>query len=545
MNILGFNPSHHGSVCLLQDGEIKYFLQEERLTRRKYDSHPFKTIFNVINNYPINYLTWAPPSLIYYCDNTNPSSYWGAFVQSFTKNQIYLVDHSNIHHIAHGAHSFYNSGFKKSLILVVDGNGSIVGDRKNIKKLKYETESIFIGEYPCKFIYLFKNTNNIENNEVTLSKAYESINTYLGFKLGEEGKTMGLSSYGKPNSLLPTFLDKNKKGKKEIFNVDNTPNYSPLDVGIVRTYAKNLPNEVSKEDIAYQIQQETQKAVGDYIEKAIKKTNIKQICCSGGYFLNCVANYYLQKRFPDVKFYFEPIANDAGIAIGAAKLVWHSITKDTTIRPFKSLYLGPKYSLNQLKKSIKNYKSTFIQHKTTYKQIAKLISERNIITIFQGRSEAGPRALGNRSILYDPTDPNGKDFVNKVKKREWFRPFAGTVLKEKAHEYFDMVGLEESPFMMYAMDVWPDKQEQIQAITHVDGTCRIQTVTEEQNPHYYKLIQEFEKITGVPILFNTSFNLAGDPLVETIEDALETLLKSELKYLYLPELEMLLEKKDQ
>ena len=185
----------------------------------------------------------------------------------------------------------------------------------------------------------------------------------------------------------------------------------------------------------------------------------------------------------------------------------------------------------------------FNQHKITPEQVAKLISERNIVTIFQGRSEAGPRALGNRSILYDPTDPNGKDYVNKVKKREWFRPFAGTVLLEKANKWFDMAGLEESPFMMYAMDVWPDKQEKIKAITHVDGTCRIQTVTEEQNPHYYKLIQEFEKITGVPILFNTSFNLAGDPLVETIEDALETMLRSEMKYMYVPELEMLLEKK--
>jgi len=133
----------------------------------------------------------------------------------------------------------------------------------------------------------------------------------------------------------------------------------------------------------------------------------------------------------------------------------------------------------------------FKRYRVNHAQVAKLISKRNIVTIFQGRSEAGPRALGNRSILYDPTDPNGKDFVNQVKKREWFRPFAGTVLKEKAHEYFDMAGLEESPFMMYAMDVWPDKQKIIPAITHVDGTCRIQTVTEEQNPHYYKLIQEF------------------------------------------------------
>jgi len=186
--------------------------------------------------------------------------------------------------------------------------------------------------------------------------------------------------------------------------------------------------------------------------------------------------------------------------------------------------------------------SKFKKIKVSHKDIAKLISERNIVCIFQGRSEAGPRALGNRSILYDPTDPNGKDFVNKVKKREWFRPFAGTILSEKANRWFDMAGLEESPFMMYAMDVWPNKQDKIKAITHVDGTCRIQTVTKEQNPHYYKLIQEFEKITGVPILFNTSFNLAGDPLVETIEDALETVLKSEMNYLYLPELEILLEK---
>jgi carbamoyltransferase len=208
-----------------------------------------------------------------------------------------------------------------------------------------------------------------------------------------------------------------------------------------------------------------------------------------------------------------------------------------------SIYYGPQYTTNQLESTLKNYTEMFNVYDIKPENVAKLISENNIVTIFQGRSEAGPRALGNRSILYNPTDPNGKDYVNKVKNREWFRPFAGSVLKEKAHEWFDMAGLEESPFMMYAMDVWPDKQEKIKAITHVDGTCRIQTVTEEQNPHYYKLIQEFEKITGVPILFNTSFNLAGDPLVETIEDALETMLKSDMKYMYVPELGYLLEKK--
>jgi carbamoyltransferase len=155
--------------------------------------------------------------------------------------------------------------------------------------------------------------------------------------------------------------------------------------------------------------------------------------------------------------------------------------------------------------------------------------------MYQGRSEAGPRALGNRSILFDPRVKDGKDIVNKVKNREWYRPFAGTILKENVHEWFDMRGLDESPFMMYAVDVIEDKKDLIPSIVHVDGTCRVQTVTPEQNLHYYNLISEFNKLTNVPILFNTSFNLAGDPLVETMENALETLRKSEIKYLYLPE----------
>jgi carbamoyltransferase len=163
--------------------------------------------------------------------------------------------------------------------------------------------------------------------------------------------------------------------------------------------------------------------------------------------------------------------------------------------------------------------------------------------MYQGSSEAGPRALGNRSILYNPTDPNGKDFVNQVKGREWFRPFAGTVLEENANEWFDFAGMEGSPFMMYAVDVLPEKQNQIQAITHVDGTCRIQTVNKQQNENYYNVINEFKNITGVPIVFNTSFNLAGDPLVETIYDALDALERSDIKYLYLTELKLILEKK--
>ena len=152
--------------------------------------------------------------------------------------------------------------------------------------------------------------------------------------------------------------------------------------------------------------------------------------------------------------------------------------------------------------------------------------------------------LGNRSILFDPRFKDGKDFVNRVKHREYFRPFAGTILKEHVHEWFDLRGMDESPTMMYAVNCQSGVEEKIPSIIHVDGTCRIQTVTKDQNKHYYDLINEFYKETNVPILFNTSFNLGGDPLVETLQDALETLAKSEIEYLYLPEYGKLIEVKN-
>jgi carbamoyltransferase len=164
-----------------------------------------------------------------------------------------------------------------------------------------------------------------------------------------------------------------------------------------------------------------------------------------------------------------------------------------------------------------------------------LLFNKNIVAMFQGQSENGPRALGNRSILFDPRFKDGKDYVNQVKRREYFRPFAGTILKDHAHEWFDLRGKDESPSMMYAVNCKTGVEEKIPSIIHVDGTCRIQTVTEEQNLHFYRLITEFYKETSTPILFNTSFNLGGDPLVETIEDAIETLQKSEIEYLFLPE----------
>jgi carbamoyltransferase len=168
------------------------------------------------------------------------------------------------------------------------------------------------------------------------------------------------------------------------------------------------------------------------------------------------------------------------------------------------------------------------------KEVVQHLIEQKIVAIFQGHSEWGPRALGNRSILFDPRNPKAKLIINKIKNREWFRPFAGSILLEHVHDYFDMLTIEESPYMSFAVQAKEKAIKEVPSIIHVDNTCRIQTVTKDQNKNFYELIEEFYIKTGVPMLFNTSFNLAGEPLVETIEDALDTMNRSKIDYLYLP-----------
>jgi carbamoyltransferase len=242
----------------------------------------------------------------------------------------------------------------------------------------------------------------------------------------------------------------------------------------------------------------------------------------------------------DVNIYIEPVSSDAGTSIGAAKIIWHTLQKDITKRPITSLYNGYKHTMevDRIKKTYNtlNYQTVDI------KTVAELIADRNIVAMYQGQAESGPRALGNRSILYDPRDPDGKDKVNTIKNREWFRPFAGSVLEEHANDWFDLRGLKDSPYMMYAVKTKQDKIDKIPAINHIDNTSRVQTVNVKQNKNFYNLIKEFNNITGVPILFNTSFNLAGDCIVETVDDAVNTFKNSCIDHLYFPEQELLVSK---
>lgn len=549
MNILAINPGHNGSAALLVDGEIKFYIEEERLSRSKYDGNPYRGIIEAIH-YGIDVIVLGGthpqfPSLPW----TGEDPY-SALVRKFYPN-VQVINLGHAHHVGHAAAAFYNSGFEDAAAVIVDGSGTrheVKVNEEGQTNPGYETETIFNCDYEVGIKPVFQalggnydtqriTSESIEmDNAITLVKGYEAVSEYLGFGFIEAGKTMGLAPYGKYDEMIPSLFF-NGRGNKNVF----VPNY-PAGAHIDHTRHPYLTltedprawhSDSSKvtdaaKNLAWAIQDETQTLVGDLIEKAVAMTGKKNIVIAGGYGLNCVANYYYKKRFPDLNIYVDPISHDGGTAIGLAQLVYYTETKDKTIRPLKTLYLGPERQ--------ESYDFGDIEtEEVKPADVAKLISEKNIVALYQGRSEAGPRALGNRSILYDPTDPNGKDTVNKVKGREWFRPFAGSMMQEHFEEWFETYGMEESPFMMYAMDFKLEKHGECPAITHVDGTCRIQTVTKEQNETYHSLIDEFRKITGVPILFNTSFNLAGEPLVETLEDAMRTIKNSDINYLYLPE----------
>ena len=559
-NVLAINPGHNGSAALVCDGKLELYIEEERMTRAKYDGNPFKAMMYIIDRYHINELIIAGTGQEEHRLPWTGEDSYSALVRKFYPKAKITKTGSN-HHDGHAYSAFYNSGFETAAAVVVDGCGSIVPFQfsENPQDVieAYETETI----YKCSYdkvepldktaannhVPAFKAPRCEVDNTVTTVKAYEAVSEYLGFGFIEAGKTMGLAPYGKADPNIPDlFYKETGRGDKNVF-VPQYPAGAFIDTNRTpylkinsdpREWHRN-PSKVTDaaKNLAWKVQQETQERVGDLIEKAVDITGEENIVISGGYGLNCVANYYFKERFPELNIFIDPVAHDGGTSIGWAKHFSYENSRkkeiDFETDPLTTLYLGPKYEYTV--EDLENFEDLEVSDADSV-SIAKLISEKNIVAMFQGRAEAGPRALGNRSILYDPTDINGKDFVNTVKGREWFRPFAGTVLKEHANEWFDLRGMDETPYMMYAVELQSKAIGELPAITHVDGTCRVQTVTEEQNKHYYDLISEFHKLSGVPVLFNTSFNLAGEPLVEDLKDAIHTLRSSKIEYLYFPEL---------
>lgn len=556
-NILAINPGHNGSCALVRDGEVIYYSEEERLSRMKYDGNPFKTMVSILLSTPIDELVIGGTSAQLPTLPWTGEDPYSALVRKFNSN-VKITNMGHLHHLGHAASTFYGSGFETAVAVIVDGAGSYTQEQINETRNTggYETETIYHCEYPGTFNAVYKRysdgqspyfNNGIQefDSSVTIVKAYEAVTNYLGFGYIEAGKTMGLAPYGKYNPNIPRFFLPDGKGNKNLL-MPLYPAGSNIDEDRFEYLKRfddpkqwhndfNLCRDIDK-DLAFHIQKETEERMFALIQKAIDITGETNVVLSGGYGLNCVANYQYIKRFPGINFYADPISHDGGTAIGLARHAWHSRTQDMSIRPLTTVYLGGAPDYNQLeiiKNQVPNLTTVDVNDPS---DIAKLIADGNIVSLFQGGAEGGPRALGNRSILFDPRVQDGKAIVNRVKKREWFRPFAGSVLEEHAADWFEMLSLKSSPFMMYAVDVKSDKIDKIPAVTHVDGTCRVQTVNRDQNKYYYNLIEAFYKITGVPVIFNTSFNLAGDPLVETLIDAVTTLLNSEIKYLYLPEI---------
>jgi len=572
-NIMAINPGHNGSMAFLVDGKLERYVEEERLSRSKYDGNPYRAMIQVLEEYHVDeFLIGGTGSTDDYKEHVIPwtgESSWAALVRKYNP-KVRITNLSNEHHLGHAAGAFFNSGFDEAICIVVDGAGSYhrmnhdPEDSNSPVSKGWETESIFIANKDNGIHPIWKSYGHNEgmktnvglasfDNTAGLVKVYEAVTHYLGFGFIEAGKTMGLASYGKYNQNVPELFEMNRGNKNAV--IPQYPAGALLDVQrypqLIEGWDEEDPHSWHKDeekmpsilpDVAWHVQHLTSLTISNMIEGVSEQTGIKNVVLAGGYGLNCVANYKYLRDIKDkdnnINFFVDPVSHDGGTAIGLAKFAWYMKNKieeneNFENEPLNTLYLGPQYDPSTY--NLEQYDDCELSD-VTPADVAQMIADRNIVTIFQGRSEAGPRALGNRSILYDPRDPSGKATVNKVKGREWFRPFAGSMMAEFANDWFNMAGMEESPYMMYAVDARESKIDEIPSIVHVDKTCRIQTVTKEQNENYYNLIDAFREITKVPILFNTSFNLAGEPLVETIDDAIHTLRNSALDYMYLPEI---------
>ena len=377
-NILGINPFHNGSVCVLSDGKVVYYLEEERLTRKKHDANPFKTIYEALNKYPIDEVVIAgidkhEVELPY--SKENPFS---ALIRKFSLKNYPFTVYSNHHHATHIFHSFFNSGFKDAIGIIIDSGGSQYSNYLTEMNTIYDifkdnNNSLTIETSKTLSPYNYSLNHNLDSTPLNIAAFYSVFTNFLGFKIGEEGKTMGLSSYGKINPLIPPIFNLDKgisnpnycnetvteDQRRSIF-INHTHfshlNFSPsTQLDLENKNFKKLKFTQDEKDLCFYLQTTLEKYLKNLINSIIKNTNKKNIVCSGGLFLNCVANYYLTKEFPDINFYFEPVSHDGGTAIGAAYWKWKELNPKFKSNTLKSLYLGPQYSKEQLLEGIKKY----------------------------------------------------------------------------------------------------------------------------------------------------------------------------------------------
>jgi carbamoyltransferase len=558
MNVLGISCHYHDSAaCLITDGLIKAAGAEERFTRKKHDNgFPFKTIDYCLKEFgksineldavvfyekPIikfertihQHLQNFPKSLSSALDSIPQWFNQKLRIEKILREELNY--HGKIyyssHHLSHAASAYYLSGFKKAAILTIDG----------------------VGEWATTTMGIGKNKDIQIDQEISfphsLGLLYSTITTYLGFSANDaEYKVMGLAAYGNPDKymekfdkLVTQFPNGSYQLNQEYFSFDwsNKKMFSKKLVKLFGHQPRKPESRAYKyhKDIAASLQRKLEEIVVNMLNQAYKKYKTPNLCLAGGVALNSVLNGKILSQTPFKNLYIPPDPSDAGAAMGAALYI--TAKKDKHPIKWKEFnpYLGPKYSWYEIEKTLKemNISYTFYaDRKKLTKVVAKKLKNQKIIGWFQGRMEWGPRALGNRSILASAATTKMRDIINaKVKNRELFRPFAPVILEEYTDKYFESD--KNLPISArYMLMVYPFKEigyKQVPAVVHVDGSGRLQTLAKKDNPKYYSLIEGYEKLTKVPIIINTSFNVRGEPIVCNPKDAVNCFLHTDIDYL--------------
>lgn len=532
--ILGLQSyaNHDSGACIIKFGKnIKpeiIAISEERLIRKKYPyTFPVHSILYCMRHFKIKKFNRIDLIVSDWIRKkkwlrSGPSYNYQEFDYikenlNFDKKKIIQINH----HLAHASSTFYSSNFKSSAILIVDGNGSDV-----------ETNSYYVGEgNKINFLKSYK-CHGIGAAYGAVTKQVLSLGT------GGEGKTMGLAPYGKFNNKIKINFknrDIETSFKDFMLRMPNSdvlnhvhPNYRPNTIRqkIVKANKKNVMNK-KYSDWAFMIQNVAEKTMIHLGKKIFSCSKKKNICLAGGVALNSVANEKLMRNSKFKDIFIFPACADSGIPYGLALWAYYNFFKQKKKIEFKNAYTGIKYSDHDIKNTLNKVGLNYSIIGDF--EIASLISKGKIIAFFNEGSEYGPRALGNRSILADPRRKEIRDFINKnIKHREMFRPFAPAILEEKSNEYF---GIKYSPYMLRVAKC--KKKRLIPSALHVDNTARLQTVNKKQNKKFYSIIKNFFNLTKVPVLLNTSFNDAGEPLVETPLDAIISSLKTGVDYLVL------------
>ena len=553
MYILGINSVYHeSSACLLKDGAIIAAVEEERFTRKKHaksarvdntDELPMSAIYYCLDKAGIELaevdrigFSFNPRKRLRnkeFKDTVDENS-WGsvsgedeAFVrlnrvpeklrEKGFSGEFKWIDH----HLCHAASGFYPSPFDEAAVLTVDGIGevsstSFAHGKKN--KLK------IIGEilYPASLGFL-----------------WEKIAKYLGFTEYDSCKTMGLAGYGDPETYLKHFYEMVRIVPEGRFELDNNilrfraEDFSGLErLFGVRRRERDQELTQAHKDIAASLQEVTNGVMMHMVNYIHEQTGSENLCMAGGVALNCVSNRLLHEQGPFANLYIQPAAHDAGTAIGAAMVVWNFILGNDYRETMTHAYFGPSFTDEEIETALKNRRVNYQRVEDIERKVAQLLSQMHIVGWFQGAMEVGPRALGNRSLLADPRFPQMREIMNKkIKHREMFQPFAPSVLYEQADKWFEITKpTQASDFMLITYPTKNGADGRIPAVTHIDQTCRIQTVRKETNSKYHKLISEFFSLTGVPLVLNTSFN-DSEPIVCSPADAVNTFLKTGMDYL--------------